>query len=61
MVCLLFTVYSVCMGSGLHRPFPRNSLQCMVLSGAKGSSVSHTGVVSLKIGTLYCLLNEAAF
>lgn len=28
------------MGQGLHKPFPQNSLQMMVLSGAKGSSVS---------------------
>jgi hypothetical protein len=35
------------MGTGLHKPFPRNCLQLMVLSGAKGSSVSDVSVFVL--------------
>ncbi len=38
-------VSRACVPAGLHKPFPFNSLQLMVQSGAKGSTVSACDVI----------------
>ena len=36
-------ISNACLSKGLEKEFPDNNLQLMVLSGAKGSQVSHAG------------------
>ena len=39
LICYIFFLFSVCMPVGLIKAFPKNNLQLMIESGAKGSSV----------------------